>query len=87
MPLSGQPAHRSTDQLTIYHSGLQFPFEPYLLPFTFARLHLGRHAVPTLPMSGGSEFEMKSDLPGYPFGSSPRALIAGKGPFHPSFKG
>jgi hypothetical protein len=38
-------------------------------------------------MSGGGGFRMKSDLPGYPFGSSPRALIAGKGPFHPPFKG
>jgi hypothetical protein len=38
-------------------------------------------------MSGSSEFGMKSDLPGYPFGSSPRALIAGKEPFHPPFKG
>ena len=45
-----------------------------------------RDAVPTPPMSGGSEFERKSDLPGYPFGSSPRALIAGKEPFHPPFK-
>jgi hypothetical protein len=48
---------------------------------------LGRLGEPSLPMSGGSEFEMKSDLPSYPFGSSPRALIAGKEPFHPPFKG
>ena len=52
-----------------------------------ARIQLCRDAVPTLPMLGIGGLRVKSDLPGYPFGSSPRALIAGKGPFHPPFKG
>jgi len=50
---------------------------------------MGRGASATRPPGhhSANAAEMKSDLPGYPFGSSPRALVAGKEPFHPPFKG
>ena len=49
----------------------------------------GRGVATPLPCvhHSANVVQMKSDLPGYPFGSSPRALVTGKEPFHPPFKG